>query len=222
MSSDAIIANSLENGSKFVKIIFRNEYDLNTKEFENKLKKDNDFKESIYLTRIKKGPIMGGCILKNSQLDSRGNRNEGWGVQEKRGGVMYYPPLGWTGIGLNVSGKFDKGKDNWIGINNGVGEWCVAYILINNNDNYKRKLKEKYSINRENENKEGVYCIHKINIAEEFAETVEIDRKYYKIMFMVRINPDQIKNKENNNYWILNGNTSEIRPYRILFKNVIK
>ena len=36
-------------------------------------------------------------------LDSRGNNKDGgWGINEKRGGFQYIPPIGWTGFGLRV------------------------------------------------------------------------------------------------------------------------
>jgi hypothetical protein len=35
--------------------------------------------------------------------------------------------LGWIGIGLKVLDKYDNGNNNWIGMNNQEGEWCVAY-----------------------------------------------------------------------------------------------
>ena len=60
-------------------------------------------------------------------LDKRGNRSEGWGENEKRGNKPYDPPIGWTGIGLNVMDKYDDGDNTWIGMNNSEGEWCVAY-----------------------------------------------------------------------------------------------
>ena len=38
---------------------------------------------------------------------------------------------------------------------------------------------------------------------------------------MARIRPDRIRYcKEMDFYWILNGNTDEIRPYRILIKKI--
>ena len=41
---------------------------------------------------------MGAVKLKKSNLDPRGNRNDGWGVGEKRGGKDYNPPIGWNGM----------------------------------------------------------------------------------------------------------------------------
>ena len=41
---------------------------------------------------------------------------------------------------------------------------------------------------------------------------------------MVRVKPEAIRNcskhsdAKNDNYWVVNGTTNEIRPYRILYK----
>ena len=38
---------------------------------------------------------------------------------------------------------------------------------------------------------------------------------------MLRVRPDKIRiAKSNPHYWVLNGNSSEIRPYRILIKKI--
>ena len=60
-------------------------------------------------------------------LDYRGNnRDGGWAkIGEKREGEEYIPPIGWNGYGLKALGVYEN--DNWIGMNNNEGEWCVAY-----------------------------------------------------------------------------------------------
>ena len=70
---------------------------------------------------------MGGVKLSRNQLDPRGNRNDGWGVGEQRGGKDYDPPIGWNGIGLKVWNKYDNENNTWIGMDNVPGEWCVVY-----------------------------------------------------------------------------------------------
>ena len=38
---------------------------------------------------------------------------------------------------------------------------------------------------------------------------------------MLRVKPDKIRcPKTHKNYWVLNGNFSELRPYRLLIKRV--
>ena len=79
-------------------------------------------------------------------MDSRGNRNDGWAIGEKRGGKDYDPPLGWKGIGLRVLDKYDYGDNTWLGMTNEPGEWCVAYhgVARGQPSEKVRKLLEKY------------------------------------------------------------------------------
>ena len=71
---------------------------------------------------------------------------------------------------------------------------------------------------------EGVYCTPKIEIADGYAGTSEINGKCYKTVLMVRVKPEAIRNcascsgANNDDYWVVNGTTDEIRPYRILYK----
>ena len=64
---------------------------------------------------IEKNILLSGCKLNPFMLDSRGNNKDGgWGINEKRGGKPYYPPLGWIGYGLNVLDRFDYGDNTWL------------------------------------------------------------------------------------------------------------
>ena len=54
---------------------------------------------------------MGAVKISRNNLDPNGNRIDGWGVGEKRGGRDYDPPIGWIGIGLKICGKYDNGDD---------------------------------------------------------------------------------------------------------------
>ena len=54
---------------------------------------------------------------------------------------------------------------------------------------------------------------------DEYSGKMEIEGVYYKIGFMLRVNPKKIRCPQTqSNYWVLNGNFDEIRPYRILVK----
>ena len=73
---------------------------------------------------------------------------------------------------------------------------------------------------------EGVYCTPLIKVAEAYAGICKNKNKKYKIVIMVRINPkarrhcDDCQESKQYQYWVVNGTTDEIRPYRILFKEV--
>ena len=100
---DKIIITNPQKGSYSVQVIFQTD-EFNEKNIDiNKLKgncSDNEFKELKNLKEVHSGLIMGGCKLSEDMLDPRGNRESGWGENEKRGGFKYIPPKGWKGYGL--------------------------------------------------------------------------------------------------------------------------
>ena len=197
---------------------------------------------------------MKGCKLTPNMLDSRGNRESGWGVNEKRGGFDYFPPpKGWKGFGLKVVGKYDNGNDDWLAYNGNKNEWAIAYHGIGiggecksveeathniykggfkpgsgqvhrNQKNINKRYKAN-DINNDHSKKvgEGVYCSPKPEVMESYANTssIVINRKYYKMGFMMRVKPDKIRiSNANKYYWVLDGTTDEMRPYRIMLKEV--
>ena len=186
---------------------------------------------------------MSACKLLRSQLDTRGNRCKGWAIGEKRGNKEYIPPIGWTGIGLKVIDEYENNK--WIGMNNGPDEWCVAYHGVGRGQQsdkvkhitgliYKGK---QFNPGMNQVHKDcndkfhsgqkvgvGVYCTPNIKTAEGYTGVSNINGKNYKTVLMVRVKPDSIRccNKHDwaKDYWVVNGNTDEIRPYRILYKAI--
>ena len=159
--------------------------------------------------------------------------------KSRRGGWEYRPPLGWFGISMKVSKKFEKNL-TWLGKQNINGEWLVAYhaigsgnvfnrildILDGNLKNEEIKLFKREKNTGNNKNKyplcgEGLYCSPDIQNVEKFAEKKSLG--YFNIKFqfalMTRVNPNKIRNPGIFPVcWILSGNNEEIRPYRLLFK----
>ena len=242
---DKIIVTFPQKGSFNVQVIFQSDEfnDLNLNQFKEKFRKEKHFKELCNLKEIHSDVIMGGCKLSKNQLDSRGNRVEGWGIGEMRGGKPYDPPLGWNGIGLRVMDKY--GDNTWIGMDNSEGEWCAAYHGIGSGESsdkvkditgkifkgaFKAGSRQAHSqcpdqFHPGNLVGDGVYCTPKISTAEDYAGISDIDGKSYKTVFMVRVKPSTIRHcdqcsdsKEPYVYWVVNGTTDEIRPYRILYK----
>ena len=85
---EKIIITLPQKGSFHVQVIFQSEEfnNLDKNQFVNKFKNDPEFKELSNLKDIHEEKIMGGVKLTKNQLDPRGNRNDGWGVGEQRGG----------------------------------------------------------------------------------------------------------------------------------------
>ena len=244
---EKIIITLPQKGSLHVQVIFQSEdfQNLNKNQFINKFKNDPEFTELSNIKDIHEDVIMGGVKLNRSQLDRRGNRSDGWGVGEKRGGKDYDPPIGWTGIGLKVWGRYDGGDNTWIGMDNVPGEWCVAYHGVCNgqsSDNVKnitgiiyKKQQFKPGGGQAHENcpdqyhpgkkvGKGVYCTPTIKTAEGYAGESNINGQIYKTVMMVRVKPKAIRHcnvcdiSKKDIYWVVNGTTDEIRPYRILYK----
>ena len=101
----------------------------------------------------------------------------------------------------------------------------IITLIINN----LKKSSEKYDkIEDNNQNKfifgsEDVNLTPNINDAMEEADKISIGFNNSKVKFviMARVNPNKIRNKNNNilkEEWILKANNQEIRPYRLLFK----
>ena len=209
---------------------------------------EKEFEELKNLKNIQTSLVMEGCKLYKNMLDSRGNRESGFEVGGKRGGFEYFPPLnGWKGFGLKVMDNYDNGNNDWLACNGNKNEWAVAYHGIGSNGGSKvedaaRKIfkgqKFKYdksgkfgqackdhdNINKINKGyikKVGIgaYCSPDPNVMESYAERARINGKYYKLGFMMRVKPDKIRiSKEITNYWVLDGTTKEMRPYRIVIK----
>ena len=224
-----------------VQVIFQSTRfnNLNLKEFMNNFKNDKDFEELRKLKQIHTDVILGACELSKNQLDSRGNRESGWDINKKRGNKDYYPPLGWKGIGLKVMDKYEDNE--WIGMINSQEEWCVAYHGVGRNQSSEKvkhitgkivKSKFKPGVNQVHEYHDdifhkgekvgqGVYCTPYVDIAENYAGISNINGEKYKTFLMVRVRPDSIRSCEDQkDYWVVDGTTDDIRPYRILYKKI--
>ena len=242
-----IIITNPQRGSYQIQVIFQtddfNNLDMNT--LKDKCKNDEEFKEIGKLKQVQESLIMSACKLSGSMLDSRGNRESGWGVGEKRGGFDYIPPpQGWKGYGLKVLGKYDNGNDDWLAYNGNPNEWAIAYHGIGT------KLGSNFTVEKatesilaggfkagdgqayegyKNDNPKcsdkmvgrGVYCSPDPKVMEGYAQqsSTTVNQKKYKMGFMMRVKPDKIRySNSQKNYWVLDGTTEQMRPYRIMVK----
>jgi len=69
----------------------------------------------------------------------------------------------------------------------------------------------------------GVYFCPEIKISEDYAGYANLGGKKFKVLLMVRVKNNKIRGCGScqylKNYYIINGTTDEVRPYRILLKN---
>jgi len=255
---DEIIITNPQKGSYNVQVIFESD-DFNDRSIDINQFKSNctekEFEELKNLRKIYTCLIMDGCKLSKKMLDSRGNRERGFEVGGKRGGLPYYPPLnGWKGFGLNVLDKYDN--NDWLAMDGNPNEWAVAYHGIGNGkdlkveDVTKKILNEGFYVGpnqayeychndnknfivKENEKDDnikkrekvgkGVYCSPDPDVMEEYASyalnKAKIKNKNYLMGFMMRVKPDKIRfSNKKKEYWVLDGTTNEMRPYRIMIK----
>ena len=228
ISPDDIIITNLRKGSLEADILLR----TNTN-FDKLVYTLNDISlnQNMKIKNIKKANILNGIVLSPDMFDSRGNQDPySYEKHGLRGGKPYNGPIGWTGHGLFVWDQYDGGNNTWIGMTGTTpGEWCVAYhgtslkfaksILIN-------KLKagggqayaNDYDLNHPGQKVGvGVYVTPEISIAESYAENIN----GYLCVFMCRINPKTMRQPSGMpNYWVVSGNSNDIRPYRLLIKKV--
>jgi hypothetical protein len=243
IDEDEIIISFPQKGSYQITVIFKQKefFDLKKKDL---LEKFKDEPELGKLKDLHEDLIMSGCKLTPDMFDSKGNNKDGgWGENETRGGEPYIPPKGWIRYGLNVLGKYDNGNDDWLAYDNREGEWCIAYHGVGqgqSSDNVKKIVKsiassnlmpgngqcyEDYEDCRHKPNKvgRGVYCTPDPNVTidDGYAGIADVNGESYYMAFMLRVKPDKIRcSASKKDYWVLNGNDNEIRPYGILIKKV--
>ena len=238
-----IILTNPQRGSYEIQVIFEtdefNQTDiLDMDKFRDKCKNDANFKELCSIKKIQKGLIMEGCKLNQSMLDSEGNRESGWEVGGTRGGYPYTPPEGWIGYGLKVRGKYDNGNDEWLACNGNTNEWAVAYhgvgrgfgMTLENAANniivggFKAGGGQYYESHDDANHPgqkvgRGVYCSPDPKVMNSYAQSTKLNGKSYKIGFMMRVKPNKIRySNKKKDYWVLDGTTEQMRPYRLMIK----
>ena len=67
----------------------------------------------------------------------------------------------------------------------------------------------------------GVYITPDINVAFGYAGMITLGKKNYKLVIMVRVNMEYVRIPTSQpNYWIIDGKTDQLRPYRLLIKDM--
>ena len=246
---EKIILTNPQKGSYQIQVIFQtddfNDDSVNLEKLKDKCKDNNEFEELSNLKQVHKSLIMEGCKLNSSMLDSRGNRESGWGIGEKRGGFDYIPPhQGWKGYGLKVWDKYDNGNNDWLAYDGNENEWAVAYhgigVKLGNDFTLEKATSsilaggfkagsgqayKNHEDSRHPGNKVGigVYCSPNPEVMEEYASgassKTSVNGKKFMMGFMMRVKPDKIRYSDREpDYWVLDGTTAQMRPYRIMVK----
>ena len=227
-AKDILMANPRKGPYKITAIIKKMNFnELNEKCVYNYLKNDPEFNGII---KVEKSILLNGCRLNRKMFDSKGDAKR-WSQGGERGGKPYYPPEGWIGLGINVWNRYDNQNNDWLDCTGQPGEWSVAYhgmggILSpgeknNNNKNRQQFHDSEDKYHKGNKVGKGICMTPNPKIMEESCSTYTIFGRPHKIGIMCRVNPKKIRcPKENENYWFINGTDNEIRPYRILIKEI--
>ena len=215
-------------------------FNPNIKKIEEKILEKELKKEGIidFFSR----PLLEGCRLSQNIFNPKYNKYYNQILKhQKRGGEEYIQPLEWTVYGMNVSGKYDFGNNTWLGNNNSIGEFAVAYYGINNLVNKNMNMMNNImslmgnletgqtfvgvkNIRKQGQScKAGAYFYKNPKYAENSSEIIKIAGFEYKVMFMCRVKPSKIMQPENfKDCWILSPTPDEVRPYKILIKKIPK
>jgi hypothetical protein len=128
--------------------------------------------------------------------------------------------IAYHGIGCKLGGTVENATKEIInkGFQAGRGQ---AY-KNHKNDNPKYKCDDKQNDHSQIIG-EGVYCSPDPEVMEEYAgyatKKASANGKNYLMGFMMRVKPDKIRySNSKNDYWVLDGTTNEMRPYRIMVK----
>ena len=179
------------------------------------------------------------CGCNPEYLDKKGNTFFYFQLEDnKRVGEKYNVSLGWTAFGIEVTNRYGNNTD-WIACDGRNEEWAIAYhgfgcrmspdqikkiIKTIIHDNLKPGAGQACSGSRDRRHpgnlcKNGVYVTPNLNIATQYAGSIQLGGKAYRIVIMVRVNPKFIREPEHQpDFWILDGNPNQLRPYRLLIK----
>ena len=220
-----------------------NTFEVNLLIYNQKLNKLENILKNYYLKAIKT-ELFSDIIISTYFFNNDFCKNENdWPTTNlMRGGKKYYPPYGWIGIAIKLDDKYDENDDKWLGKENKEGEWPVAYHGVGKGDVFKKVLsiinnnlkkgsgqfyKDFINVEKSQDKHifcgEGVYLTPYIKRAMEYADKISLgfNNLQFQFVIMTRVNPNKIRSPGGlNGDWILNGNSEEIRPYRILIKTV--
>ena len=180
------------------------------------------------------------CGCDERYLDKKGNTIFYYNPPDnRRGGERYEVPVNWMGFGIEVTNRYQD--EDWLSSDGRPGEWAVAYhgfgcrmqsnqiksiIKTIIHDNLKPGSGQACSgyPDKRHPGKNcgnGVYVTPNINVAFGYAGFITLGKKNYKLVIMVRVNPSYIREPTSQpDYWIVDGKTNQLRPYRLLIKDV--
>jgi len=136
-----------------------------------------------------------------------------------RGSMEYRRPCGWKRLAISVKNVYDNGSNAWLSMKQMQYVWGNCYLPTDltkikehlvKETSYQKLIKENYDFDI------GVASMQDIDVAEKFAQTVELNGVKYKFLLQCRVSPKGIKKICEGQVFVC---TKEcIRPYGFLIK----
>ena len=194
------------------------------------ISEEKNVKNSLYILNsmfsLKKNYLIESCQINANKLDKRYDaiyfKSE---ENDKIDGEKYYPPIGWFGIGLkNV--KEPNGPIAYLTFNKKLNKEPLQKILNEIIEKKNLDCLEKQSEKKEFDKRnwsavgKGIYLFPNIEIAEKYTGTFDMNNKKYKIVLLVKVVKDKIKEPKHNKlgYWVVEK--EYVKLCRILFKEI--
>ena len=194
------------------------------------ISEEKNVKNSLYILNsmfsLKKNYLIESCQINANKLDKRYDaiyfKSE---ENDKIDGEKYYPPIGWFGIGLkNV--KEPNGPIAYLTFNKKLNKEPLQKILNEIIEKKNLDCLEKQSEKKEFDKRnwsavgKGIYLFPNIEIAEKYTGTFDINNKKYKIVLLVKVVKDKIKEPKHNKLgcWVVEKEYAKL--CRILFKEI--
>ena len=194
------------------------------------ISEEKNVKNSLYILNsmfsLKKNYLIESCQINANKLDKRYDaiyfKSE---ENDKIDGEKYYPPIGWFGIGLkNV--KEPNGPIAYLTFNKKLNKEPLQKILNEIIEKKNLDCLEKQSEKKEYDKRnwsavgKGIYLFPNIEIAEKYTGTFDINNKKYKIVLLVKVVKDKIKEPKYNKLgcWVVEKEYAKL--CRILFKEI--
>ncbi len=156
-------------------------------------------------------PLLSTLMLTAGQIDATYTKVFTKTGSCQRGGMRYYYPTGWTGLGLKVAGKYDDGDNMWLNASKGVPpEWAVGFYGLHNSEAAKGIVTgcfvyngqgQAYSNAQDVRTGEhcgyGAYLTPHIEVAEQLCWEIKLKMsggdKTFCVAMQCRVNPAQVK-----------------------------
>ena len=194
------------------------------------ISEEKNVKNSLYILNsmfsLKKNYLIESCQINANKLDKKYDaiyfKSE---ENDKIDGEKYCPPIGWFGIGLkNV--KEPNGPIAYLTFNKKLNKEPLQKILNEIIEKQNLDCLEKQSEKKEFDKRnwsavgKGIYLFPNIEIAEKYTGTFDINNKKYKIVLLVKVVKDKIKEPKHNKLgcWVVEKEYAKL--CRILFKEI--